>query len=314
MATNEEAAAREPESAAPEKNAPPREESSEPSSPLRDLGAMGRAAKRLFGNWRALLLILVLYAALVASLYFFIAIREASFWQVMATFLLAALVPVLFFILQAIGTRYVEREVKTRELLRWSVSHFWRLLVVTLPVLLLVWLLVYLFGKFQPGVPAAVSDAGGAAGAVAAARPAAARNATEVFSWKEVLHTTLKFLILGLVLPLLTIHLWIAAARHGLGGVLRNLKRVLARALAPGAVLIYALGLLLFGVIPYFLITTNYSRGGAWTELSLLGGRLLLASLFMLFGWLLTLGALSMTMPELAEAPVKVKDEDAVAE
>jgi hypothetical protein len=292
MATNEDAARPEVERLKTD-----REDalaSEQTSSPLYGLKAMGIAARRLFLNWRALLTLLLLYAVMLTSLYFFIAVREASVWQVLVTFLLAALIPVIFFVIQTIGVRYVESGVRTKDLLRWSMRDFWKLLVATVPLLLLAWLLFYLFGKFQVNVPAAATTAGANA---AAARPAAVPTAAELFSWKEVVLTTLRFLIFGLVLPLLAIHLWIAAARRGLKGAFRNAGRVLAGALAPGAVLVYTIGLLLFGVIPYFLITTTYSKGGAWTQLSLLGTRLLVASLFMLFGWLITLGALSIISP-----------------
>jgi hypothetical protein len=292
MANNEQAATEEPENVGTDEavgaSAPDRD-----SSPLLFLKEMGQAARGLFGNWRALLVLLVLYGAMLASTYFFISIREASFWQVLVTFLLAALAPVLFFIIQVIGIRYVEDGVKTKELLRSALGNFWKLLVISLPLLLILWLVVYLFGKFQVSVPAAVTEAGRAgAEAAGAARPPA-RGPLEVFSWKEVMLTTLRALILYLVLPLIAIRLWISVTWNGLGQTLRNLPATLARALAPGAVLVYAIGLLFFGVIPYFLITTHFSRGGAWTELSLLGFRLLLATLFMLFGWVITLGALS---------------------
>lgn len=292
MANNERAATEQPENvrtdAARNASAPDRD-----SSPLLFLKEMGRAARGLFGNWRALLVLLVLYGAMLASTYFFISIREASLWQVLVTFLLAALAPVLFFIIQVIGIRYVEDGVETKGLLRSALRDFWKLLVISLPLLLILWLVVYLFGKFQLNVPAAVSEAGRAgAGAAAGARPPV-RGPLEVFSWKEVLLTTLQALILYLVLPLIAIRLWISAAWTGLGHTFRNLPAALAQALAPGAVLVYAIGLLFFGVIPYFLVTAHFSRGGAWTELSLLGVRLLLAAFFMLFGWIITLGALS---------------------
>jgi hypothetical protein len=293
MATNEEAATEQPESVAEEAGA---HTNYHEMSPLFFLKSMGRAARKLFGNWRALLVLLVLYGALLASLYFFIAGREASLLQVLETFLLAFLAPILFFIIQVIGIRYVEDDVRIKELLRAGVRDFWKLLVVTLPLLLILWLVVYLFGKFQMNVPAAVTEAGRAGADTAAAATAArppTRNPAEVFSWKEVILTTLRALILYLVLPLTAIQLWIAVTREGLGHTFRNILSVLGRALAPGAVLVYAVGFLFFGIIPYFLITTHFSRGGAWTEISMLGGRLLLASLFMLFGWLITLGALS---------------------
>ncbi len=296
MATDERAATPEPQTVETDTGRPAADLG--PASPLLYLKSMGRALGRLVTNWRALLLILLLYAALVASLYFFIAVREASLWQVFVTFLLAVLVPVLFFILQVIGVRYVEDGARMRDLLRWGVRDFWKLLVVTVPVLLLFWLLAYIFSKFQVGGAAAVAEAGRAAGGAAATGAArtSAPSASELFSWKEVVVTTLRFIILGLVMPLLGAHLWIAVARRGLKDTLRNIGRVLGGALAPGAVLVYAIGLLLFVVDPYFLITMNYSRGGAWAEISLLGARLVLASLFMLFGWLITLGALSKAM------------------
>lgn len=259
------------------------------ASPLLFLKSMGHALGRLFGNWRALLIVLLLYGLMLVSLYFFIAVREASLWQVLATFLLAALVPVLFFIIQVIGVRYVDAGAGAKALLGWALRDFWKLLVVSLPLLLLVWLIAYVFSRFQVGAAPAVA-AGAAARTAASGGDAAGAG---LFSWKEVIITTLRFLLLGLVVPLLAIQLWIEVAREGLGRAFRNMGRVIARALAPGAVLVYAIGLLFFGVIPYFLITMNYSRGGAWTEINLLGARLLLASLFMLFGWLITVGALS---------------------
>lgn len=308
MATNEDAAR--PEAERLKTDREDAKASAQNPSPLQGLKAIGTAARRLFLNWRALLILLLLYAVMLASLYFFIAVREASVWQVLATFLLAALIPVLFFVIQTIGVRYSERDVRTKDLLRWSVRDFWKLMVATVPLLLLAWLLAYLFGKFQVNVPAVATTAGAN---VAAARPAAVPTAAELFSWKEVLLTTLRFLIFGLVLPLIAIHLWIAAARRGLKGAFRNAGRVLAGALAPGAALVYAIGLLLFGVIPYFLITTTYTRGGAWTQLTLLGARLLVASLFMLFGWLITLGALSIISPDEKITERAIVEEEAAA-
>lgn len=295
MATNEGSATEQPENIRTDANEAPASDGAASSSPLIFLKEMGHAARRLFGNWRALLVLLVLHGAMLASAYFFISIREASLWQVLLTFLLAALVPALFFIIQVISIRYVEDGARTKELVGSALRDFWKLLVVTLPLLLILWLVVYLFGKLQMNVPAVVAEAGraGAEASTAAAGAHPSARGVELFSWKEVLLTTLRALILYLVLPLIAIRLWISAAREGLGHTVRNLGGVLAHALAPGAVLVYALGLLVFGVIPYFLVTTHLTRGGAWTEITLLGFRLFLAALFMLFGWVITLGALS---------------------
>ena len=47
------------------------------------------AARKVFTNWRAMLLLAIVYASLLAALYFFLAVREASFMQVVLTFALA---------------------------------------------------------------------------------------------------------------------------------------------------------------------------------------------------------------------------------
>ncbi|HEX8139282.1 MAG TPA: hypothetical protein VF544_17095 [Pyrinomonadaceae bacterium] len=289
MATEEPAARPETETVETRSSSSTRSAAVDSASPLLFLKSMGHALGRLFGNWRALVVLLLLYGLMLASLYFFIAVREASLWQVLLTFLLAALVPVLFFIIQVIGVRYVDEGAGAKALLRSGLRDFWKLLVVSLPLLLMVWLIAYVFSKLQVGAAPAVAAAGAAARTAASGGEAGAG----LFSWKEVIITTLRFLLLGLVMPLVAIQFWIEAAREGLAQAFKNAGRVLGRALAPGAVLVYAIGLLFFGVIPYFLITINYSRGGAWTEISLLGARLLLASLFMLCGWLITTGALS---------------------
>ena len=47
------------------------------------------AARKVFTNWRAMLLLAIVYASLLAALYFFVAVREASIGQVILTFGLA---------------------------------------------------------------------------------------------------------------------------------------------------------------------------------------------------------------------------------
>ena len=96
---------------------------------------MGTPLRRLFGNWRALLTLLLLYAVMLASLYFFIAVREASIWQVLVDF--PARSPHAFALLRHSGDRrssMSRADVRTKDLLRWSVRDFWKLLVATVPV------------------------------------------------------------------------------------------------------------------------------------------------------------------------------------
>jgi hypothetical protein len=222
-------------------------------------GAISAAGRKLAAQWPALLVAFGLYAALLGALYFFFTTRDATVGQLMLTLLLAVVAVALFFVLQALGVSYARSEGGTGALLRRAVADFWKLFVMSLPLLLLGGLLGYLFNKLGGGVAV----------------------------------TALRWLLLGLALPLVAIHWWMAAAREGVAGAFRGAGRSLARAFAPGPVLTYALGLLVSGLIAYFLISTRTPVRNAWVELGLLGARLALALIAIFSGWLLTLGALA---------------------
>src|SRR6185369_12137140 len=68
--------------------------------------------------------------------------------------------------------------------------------------------------------------------------------------------TTLRYLLIGIVAPLLAIQLWIGTS--------------LRKAFAPQSVFVYALGFLIFAVAPYFLIIKTIQTERAWLELSIL--------------------------------------------
>ena len=59
------------------------------------------ATRNVLGNWRSMLLVALVYAALLAALYTFVVVREASMLQVVLTFVLALAAPLLFFLLQS---------------------------------------------------------------------------------------------------------------------------------------------------------------------------------------------------------------------
>lgn len=247
------------------------------------LGAMATATSRLLRNWRTLAVFLGLYAALLAVLYLFVVTREASLGQVLFTLTLATLAPGLFFLLQALGVSYTQSEGGLGALLRRALRDSWKLIVISLPLLLLAGLAIYLLGKLQAYALAAPPPP---------PRPPA-RNAAPSLPWLRVTFTTLRFLLLCIAFPLATIHLWIATAQEGLGAALQGVGPNLARAFAPRAVLAYAMGLVIFGVVPYFLLFTRTPAQNAWVEIGLLGARLALALLLALLGWVITLGALA---------------------
>lgn len=248
------------------------------SEVIKDLAT---AARRLLSNWRVIGAFVVLFDVLLVAAYLFVSTREANAVQLLLTLLLAVVVLALFFIIQAMGVSFAARADLIGQLLRDALRGFWRLAVATLPVALLGVLFVYLFAKIDPGAYS-VSDESGIA-------------------WKRILLTALEYFVFAFALPLLAIRLWISAAHGGLAATAKNFPRVFADAFVPHSAGVYLIGLLMFGVVPYFLLTTRTPLNNAWIEIVLLGLRLALAFIFILFGWLVTLGALSLRS---APAPV----------
>ena len=248
------------------------------------------AARKVFTNWRAMLLIAIVYAALLAVLYFFVVIREATFVQVSLTFASAIVAPLLFFVLQAMIAS--EDDELPGSLIKRSLTSFWKLILVTLPLVALAVLIVYLLGKAQAHFDANVRDAAAALPRRAAAM-ANARDAASSIDWKAAMLATIRYLTFGLVLPLAAIHLWLATVREGLVPGIIKLRHHLAHAFAPQSVLIYIAGFLVFGVAPYFLLFKTTQTKHAWLELSLLVTRLVIVFALTLFGWVITVRALA---------------------
>jgi hypothetical protein len=249
------------------------------------------AARKVLSNWRAMLLLAIVYASLLAALYFFVAIREASIGQVVLTFALAILVPVLFFVLQSMVASQTN-EATAGSLLRRSLSSFWKLILITLPLIALAVLIAYLLGKAQNRFGVSVNDVA-ATSSQRLAETVNRRPAARPIDWKVALFSTIRYLCFGLVLPLAAIHLWLATVRDGLGGAIRRIAKLLARAFAPQSVLIYIAGFLIFAVAPYFLLFRTTQTKHAWLELSLLVGRLVVVFALTLFGWTITVRALA---------------------
>jgi hypothetical protein len=259
------------------------------------------ATRTVFRNWQSMLLIAIVYAALIAVLYFFVAIREATFIQVSLTFASAIVAPLLFFVLQAMIAGEAD-EARTSSLLKRSLASFWKLILISLPLIALGILIVYLLGKAQAHFDANVR----AAAANLPDRLAATlnRDRPRPIDWRAALLSTIRYLSFGLILPLIAIHLWLATVREGLGSGIIKLRQHLARAFAPQSVLIYIAGFLVFGVAPYYLLFRTTQTKHAWLELSFLIARLVLVFALTLFGWVITVLALSRfsTIPPTAAA------------
>jgi hypothetical protein len=244
--------------------------------------------KTTFTNLGALAVFAITYALLLAALYLFVTTREATVSQVLITYLLMVLIPALFFVLQAtIIDRVRDGKFQWRLILIDALKFF----VMTIPILLIAWLLYYLLNKWQlryppPALPSLPITSG-------PPKP-------QSFHLPSVIFATLRFVLFGVALPLAAIHLWIAVA----GGEVRALfasgatsffKRIgaaLARAFASDSVLIYALGLLIFVGVPYAALFVPLSVKGNKTDFAIFILRLVIVFVFSLIGWLVTISAL----------------------
>ncbi len=244
--------------------------------------ALSMAMRSLFGNWRALATFVGLYLALLLALYWFFALRESSIPQLLLTLVLAVIAPVLFFVLQAMSVSYTTGETQPGALVKRALHGWWKLLLLSLPLLLLAW-----------GVAALLDWGEGNVTEKMEAARAAARSAKSSLAWVKMVFTILRFLLLYLALPLIAVQLWITASRASLGTAIKDAGRSLLRALSPRTLLTYLIGFVIFAVIPYFLFFTRTPAKNVWLEMSLFGARLALALLFILLGWVVTLGALA---------------------
>lgn len=254
--------------------------------------AIATATRKVFNDWRSMLLLAVVYASLLGALYFFVVVREASLVQVTLTFALAIIAPLLFFLLQAmiVGSIAGGEKPGLNFLIQRSLTNFWKLILVTLPLIALAVLVAYLLGKAQARFGANVPDV---MVEVPRRMAAGARDAAKPIDWKAALLSTARYLIFGLVLPLAAIHLWLGTVREGLGLAIKRAGVLISRAFAPQSVLIYLVGFVVFGLIPYFLLFRTTSTKHAWLEIFLLVARLAVAFGLTLFGWVITVKALA---------------------
>lgn len=265
------------------------------------LASIFSAARELVRTPRASVLLVALYLALVASVFFFITTREATIWQLFVTGATALAVPLLFFVVQAAGASYAVGERTARGLLARTARSFLKVFAVSLPLILLAVLAVYLLNKLEQRAqltpeerarveyarsdPAAEDDE-------ADSTPEAARPKPPV-RWKYLFVSALRLFVLGVFLPLAAMHLWLAAARDGLVAAFARIHRHLARAFSARSVLTYGVGMIVFALLPYFLITKRTRIDNNTLELLVFGARLVLAAALMLFGWVMTMTALA---------------------
>src|SRR5262245_17502051 len=222
------------------------------------VASVAAAARRLISNWRTSLLILGLYLVMLLAVYLFLSTMVATVGQLVINAITVLIVPVIFFVIQGMGVSYMAHEAGADQsravpLMVSSLKGFWRLVVISIPFVLLAWLLVYLVGKIPAGTVAVAHEVARTATGPGRVAP---RQAAQPIDWRGVGVTALQFLLFGIALPLAAVNLWIATAREGLGPAIKRAHRTLYKNFAPGAVLIYLIGRLLFALLTSLLVCT----------------------------------------------------------
>ena len=208
------------------------------------------ALRVLLSNRRSLLLMLVVYTGLLAAIYLFVSTREATVSQLLLTFITVIVAPALFFVLQAAIVSYTNGPTS-----HGLIKNSLKLIAVSVPVIALTLVAVSGLNKFQT---------------------------------HPTIVTTVRYILLAVIVPLLVIQLWITVASGGI-----RVRNVLTRTFAPQSVFVYACGFLIFAVVPYLLLQKTISIQRPWLEVSVLVARLALSALLILLGWVTTVGALS---------------------
>src|SRR5205085_2547481 len=207
------------------------------------LKAIGNSAVGLFRNPLGLLLLCALYFALLACAYVFFATGVATSWQLVLSALAALAAPLLFFLLQAAVANFALPGTGSGALLRRTPRDFLKVLLLGLPLVALAVGIIYLLGVLQAHLPR-IEEAPHAFVLAPHTEPPAPLH------WQDALVSSLWLLLLGIVLPLVAAHLWLSAARDRLLPTLKKIHRVVARAFSAQSVLVYAVGLFVFGLMP----------------------------------------------------------------
>ena len=208
------------------------------------------AVRVLFSNRRSLLLMLASYTGLLAAIYLFVSTREATVSQLLLTFVTVIVAPALFFVLQAAVVSYTSGPAS-----RGLIKNSLKLIAVSVPVIALTFVAVSSLNKLQT---------------------------------HPTIVTTVRYLLLAVIVPLLVIQLWITVSNGGI-----RVRNVLTRTFAPQSVFVYVCGFLIFAVVPFLLLQKTISIQRSWLEISVLVARLALSALLILLGWVTTVGALA---------------------
>jgi len=233
---------------------------------IKSFRVMFSALRLLFRSPRVLLMLVLTWAGLLTAVYVFASTREATISQLLLTLVVVIVAPALFFVLQALSVTYANGPIIR---IRQIALDCLKLIVVSLPVIALTLLAVHALNKLQSHV---------------------------------TLATTLRYLLIAVVAPMLVIQLWIAVTNGGLRSLAKRLHRVLGQTFAPQSMFVYSCGFVSFAVAPWVLLQISISSQRPWVELSVLIVRMAVSAILILLGWVTTVGAISILNRQIADA------------
>ena len=201
---------------------------------LKSFSVMFSAVRLLFKSRQVLLMLLLAWAGLLTAVYVFASTREATISQLLLTLVVVIAAPALFFVLQAVSVTYADGPVSGSRI-RKLLFDCLKLIVVSLPVVVVTLLAVYGLNKVQTYL---------------------------------TLATTLRYLLIAVVAPMLAIQLWIATANGGVRAVVKSVRGLLRKTFAPQSMFVYGCGFLIFAVVPYLLLQIGTSSERPWVEIS----------------------------------------------
>jgi hypothetical protein len=252
--------------------------------------SISQATIQLLKHWRVMVTMGIMYALLLTGIYVFVNTKEATTNQVLISAALTFAVPLLFFTLQTASACYTTGQ-RLERLIVGSITNSWKLIVVSVPAIALTILMVYLLNRVQthvgPGALISTVDPNSV--------PSLAQTQRPTLQWSTIVLSTLRYLCLGFVAPLVLVRLWIHAGREGLKTTFRRFFPHLKGSFAASSILIYMAGFSVFAVLPYFLLFKSTTITTAWLEIGVFALRLTLVFFLTLLGWVVTVGALSLS-------------------
>ena len=249
--------------------------------------AIGRSFIEVFKRPAALGFFALLYLLTLLALWEFVSTGVGSVWQLALSLLTAAGAPIFLLLFFTGAAEYGAGHSNVGTIALKAVKDLWKILLVSVPMILLAVLTIYLLNKLQKYL---MSPAVESRPHLWPASPMRS-NMPPPLRWQDVMVSWLRLGLLGIFLPVMTISLWINAARYGFVATLKGYSVVIGRSLSAVSILTYVVGLLLFAVLPFFVIFTRTEVKNGWLELTIFGLRILIAFLLTLVGFVVTVRA-----------------------